>query len=98
LIVTLAALVALAVLIAVVVGLLTGFGGDPASASGASSASTSTSGSDTGARTVIAQPGDTLWELAVEHHDDVDLQRYVEALIDENGGTAIVAGQRVTLP
>ena len=87
-----AAALGLVVFATVVVGLgvLTGSGGDPASASGAPSASTP--------RRVIAQPGDTLWELAARHRGAVGFDRYLHALIEENDGTAIVAGQTVRLP
>jgi hypothetical protein len=83
-------LVLLAAAVLVAAGLLTGFGGDPASASGAPSARS--------ARTLIAQPGDTLWDIAVEHHADIDVARYVDALVDENGGASIRAGQTIRLP
>ncbi len=88
-----AVLVALAVLAAsaaVGVALLTGFGGEPASASGARSATTS--------RTHLVQPGDTLWAIAVEHHGEVGLVTYLEALIDDNGGSTIDPGQLIRLP
>ena len=47
---------------------------------------------------VRAEPGDSLWSIAERYHGEVDLSRYVDALIDLNGGTAIVAGQLVRLP
>ncbi len=71
-------------------GVLTGPGGVPASAAGAGTARP--------AGAVRAEPGDSLWALAERHHGEVDLARYVEALIDLNGGTAIAAGQLVRLP
>jgi hypothetical protein len=71
-------------------GLLTGPGGVPASAAGAGTARPGVA--------VRAEPGDSLWSLAERHHGDVDLTRYVDALIDLNGGTAIAAGQLVRLP
>ena len=45
-----------------------------------------------------AEPGDSLWSIAERFHGDVSLPRYVDALIQLNGGTAIVAGQLVRLP
>lgn len=47
---------------------------------------------------VTAQPGDTLWSIAEQHRGDVPIVRYVDALVDLNGGPAIVAGQSVRLP
>jgi Tfp pilus assembly protein FimV len=90
LVAVLVVLAALAVAAAVGVGLLTGFGGEPASASGARSA--------TAERTHLVQPGDTLWEIAVEHHGEVGLVSYLEALIDDNGGATIDPGQLIRLP
>lgn len=83
-------LAALAVAATVGAGLLTGFGGDPASASGAGSATTP--------RTHLVQPGDTLWEIAAEHHGRVGLVTYLEALIDDNGGPSIEPGELIRLP
>jgi LysM domain len=71
-------------------GVLTGPGGVPASAAGAGMAS---------ARLVVrAEPGDSLWSIAEAYRGEVGLQRYVDALIDLNGGTQIAAGQLVRLP
>jgi hypothetical protein len=47
---------------------------------------------------VVAQPGDSLWSIAERHHGDVAFRRYLDALIELNGGTAIQAGQAVRLP
>ncbi len=49
-------------------------------------------------RTHVAQPGDTLWSIAEQYRGDVGRSRFVDALIDLNGGTAIQAGQAVRLP
>jgi len=46
----------------------------------------------------VAQPGDSLWSIAGQYRGDVAQGRYVDALIDANGGTAIQAGQAVRLP
>ena len=37
-------------------------------------------------RQVRAEPGDSLWSIAERFHGDVDLSRYVDALVDLNGG------------
>ena len=72
-------------------GVLSGPGDVPASAAGAGPASET--------RTVKVHAGDTLWSIAERHHGDVAIQRYVDALVDLNGGsTAIDAGQLVRLP
>jgi Tfp pilus assembly protein FimV len=46
----------------------------------------------------VARPGDNLWSIAEAHRGDVGVRRYVDALIDLNGGPSIQAGQRVLLP
>ena len=83
-----------AVLVAVGVqlgsGVLSGPGGVPASATGTATAPAIAH--------VRAEPGDSLWSIAERYHGDVGLRRYVEALIQLNGGTAITAGQLVRLP
>ncbi|MET0324399.1 MAG: LysM peptidoglycan-binding domain-containing protein [Ilumatobacteraceae bacterium] len=71
-------------------GVLTGPGGEPASAAGAGTAST--------VRHVRAEAGDSLWSIGERFHGDVGLSRYVDALVDLNGGSAIVVGQVVHLP
>jgi LysM repeat protein len=47
---------------------------------------------------VVAQPGDTLWSIASAHRGDVSITRYVDALVDLNGGATIQLGQEVVLP
>lgn len=69
---------------------LSGPGGDPASAAGAGTAPS--------VRYVRAEAGDSLWSIAERFHGQVDLSRYVDALVDLNGGAAIVVGQLVRLP
>ncbi len=49
-------------------------------------------------RSVTAQPGDTLWSIAQSRHGSVSITRYVDKLVDLNGGAAIQAGQAVLLP
>jgi LysM repeat protein len=46
----------------------------------------------------VAQPGDTLWSIAERYRGDVGHGRYVDALVDVNGGAAIQIGQAVRLP
>lgn len=84
----------LAVLVAVSIvtahDVLAGSGGEPASAAVSRPAH---------ARgTVTAQPGDTLWSIAQDRHGAVPISRYVDAMVDLNGGASIQAGQSVQLP
>ena len=72
--------------------LLAGLGGRPASAFQAEPAFSST------ATVHVARAGDSLWSIARANHGDVSIDRYVDALIDLNGGTAIAVGQAVRLP
>ena len=71
-------------------GVLTDSGGGPASAAGV--------GQVGAAVVVVAQPGDSLWSIAERHHGGVRFRRYLDALIELNGGTAIHVGQAVRLP
>lgn len=48
--------------------------------------------------TVVARPGDTLWSIAELHHGEVSISRYVDTMVDLNGGASIRAGQAVVLP
>jgi Tfp pilus assembly protein FimV len=96
----LAAVVALAVLalgaIAVVetVGALVDLGGRPAAAS-----EIPASGSAPAAPSLhVAAPGDTMWSIAERYRGEVSRDRFVDALIDLNGGTVIQVGQPVRLP
>jgi Tfp pilus assembly protein FimV len=47
---------------------------------------------------VVAQPGDTLWSIAAAHRGQISITRYVDTLVDLNGGPTIQAGQEVVLP
>ena len=47
---------------------------------------------------LVARPGDTMWAIAERFHGDLALARYLEALIDRNGGPSLQAGQVVVLP
>ena len=69
---------------------LAGSGGVPASAAASQPALVRT--------TVTAQPGDTLWSIAQSRRGSVSITRYVDKLVDLNGGASIQAGQAVLLP
>lgn len=47
---------------------------------------------------VTVRPGDTLWSIGQEHRGSVPIRRYVDALVELNGGPSIRAGQSVLLP
>jgi hypothetical protein len=64
--------------------------GRPASASDIAAASV--------VRIHVAQPGDTMWSIAQRYRGDVGRDRFVDALIDVNGGAAIQIGQAIRLP
>ncbi len=85
---------ALAVFVAVGVvtahDVLAGSGGVPASAAVSLPAQAR--------QRVVAQRGDTLWSIASAHRGDISITRYVDALVDLNGGPTIQAGQEVVLP
>lgn len=81
----------------------TSFAGQPASAAEALAPGVSEgSGMRTGGAAVpdvhVASTGDTLWSIADAHRGAVERDRYVDALVELNGGTAIQAGQAVRLP
>lgn len=88
--VVLAAMMFAAVLVAVSAAL--DMGGRPAVASDFDGVAADT------VRTHVAQPGDTLWSIADLYRGDVGQGRFVDALIDANGGTVIQIGQAVRLP
>lgn len=92
------ALLALTVLAFVsVVGVVVDFGGRPAAASEIEPSGTEGSSAAV-VRIHVAQPGDTLWSIADANRGDVSRDRFVDALIDLNGGTDIQVGQAVHLP
>ena len=80
----------MAVAVSASVGALLDLDGRPAAASDAAAVP--------GARVHVAQPGDTLWSIAERYRGDVGQGRFVDALIDVNGGIAIQVGQAVRLP
>jgi Tfp pilus assembly protein FimV len=96
-----AAVVALAVLavgaIAAVeaVGALVDLGGRPAAASEIPAPGSALAAAPS---VHVASPGDTLWSIAERYRGAVSRDRYVDALIDLNGGTSIQAGQPIRLP
>jgi Tfp pilus assembly protein FimV len=85
-----AAVVALAFGLVTAVGLSAGLSGSTASAA---------SSADVVAPSVhVAQPGDTMWSIANTYRGDVNRDRYIDALIDANGGAEVQAGAAVLLP
>jgi len=74
-------------------------GGAPSAAGGlppTSAAASSAAGVD--ARTVVVQPGDTLWTIAAGVAPDADVRITVDQLIALNGASPIVSGQELVLP
>ena len=69
---------------------LAGSGGEPASAAASQPALVR--------QTITAQPGDTLWSIGQTYHGSMAIARYVDKLVDLNGGASIQAGQAVVLP
>lgn len=74
-----------------------GLGGRPAAASETARDGSVRTG-PAAPSTYVAAPGDTLWSIAQRFRGEVEIGRYVDALIDRNGGTTIRAGQAVVLP
>lgn len=50
------------------------------------------------AGSLVAEPGDTMWSIAVEHAPAGEAAGYVEELVAANGGATVAPGQVVTLP
>ncbi len=46
----------------------------------------------------VVQPGDTIWSIATGIASDGDIRTTVDELIELNGTSALVVGQRLTLP
>lgn len=82
-----------AVAVSAIAGAMLDVGGRPAAASDIGSV-------DTAIRRVhVAQPGDTLWSIADSYRGEVSRSRYVDTLVDLNGGNAAIqVGQAVRLP
>jgi hypothetical protein len=89
--VLLVAVVAIAV--SIVAGALADVGGRPAVASDAAAAPASPT-----VRIHVTQAGDSLWSIADRYRGEVGQGRFVDALIDLNGGTVIQVGQAIRLP
>jgi hypothetical protein len=53
-----------------------------------------------GSSTVVVQPGDTLWSIALTSAPDKDPRGVVDAIVDLNdlGGVGLVPGQVLELP
>ena len=74
-------------------------GGAPSAAGGlppTSAAASSAAG--VAARTVVVQPGDTLWTIAADVAPDADVRITVDELVALNGSSPIVPGQELVLP
>ena len=84
--------VSVAVAGAELLGALVDVGSRPAAAS------VGAAGDTPGVRIHVAQPGDTLWSIADRYRGGVGHGRFVDALIDVNGGASIQIGQAVRLP
>ncbi|HRE03688.1 MAG TPA: LysM domain-containing protein [Ilumatobacteraceae bacterium] len=46
----------------------------------------------------LVQPGETLWDIAKGWHGSQSFERYLDALIDQNGGASVQAGTLLLLP
>ena len=77
------------------VGVLTGFQGTPASASGVQSVAANAA---TSVSIHVAQPGDTLWSIADTYRGDISRSRYIDVLIQMNGDTGVFSGEAIWLP
>jgi hypothetical protein len=92
-VVVLVALARGAIAVVETVGALVDLGGRPAAASEIPASEAPAAPS-----LHVAAPGDTLWSIAEQYRGDVSRDRFVDALIDLNGGTGIQVGQPVRLP
>ena len=74
-------------------------GGAPSAAGGPTPTSAAASGAaGVAARTVVVQPGDTLWSIAADIAPDADLRITIDRLVELNGASPIVPGQELVLP
>ncbi len=57
-------------------------------------------GGTAGVQTVVIQPGDTLWSIAVAHYPEADPRERVDAIERQNGlrGPQIAVGESLQLP
>ena len=81
--------------LAATVGVLAGFQGAPASASGAQPGLTAAAAP---ASIHVAQPGDTLWSIDDTYRGDIGRDRYIDVLIRMNGDTGVISGEAIWLP
>jgi LysM domain len=49
-------------------------------------------------RSVVVEPGDTVWSIAESLADGGDVRPVVDALVEANGGAALEVGDRLVLP
>jgi len=74
-------------------------GGSPSAAGELSPTSAVASGAaGVAARSVVVQPGDTLWSIAAEVAPDADVRITVDQLIALNGSSPIAPGQELVIP
>lgn len=92
-VVAVAVIAASAVAVGQTVGALVDLGGRPAAAS-----EIAAPGAVAAPRLHVAASGDTLWSIAESYRGTTLRDRYVDALIDLNGGTTVQVGQAVRLP
>lgn len=90
-----AILAAVAVLIALLIGTVAV--GRGALAGLAPAPATATAPAASG-RTVVVEPGDTVWSIARRLQPSGDVRPLVDRLVAANGGTAIAAGDRLVVP
>jgi hypothetical protein len=48
-------------------------------------------------RSVVVQPGDTVWSIASSLAPGTDPRPLVDSIVDANGGSTLVAGQRLDI-
>ncbi len=73
------------------VGALTDLGGRPAAASEVAPTADAPTQH-------VAVAGDTMWSIAGHYRGDVGRDRYIDALVDLNGGASVQVGQAIRLP
>jgi len=87
-----AAVVALAFSLTAAIGVIAGFSGSAASAAPVVERPAAA------VATHVARPGDTMWSIANTYRGDIDRDRYINTLIDLNGGVEVIAGAAIVLP
>lgn len=48
-------------------------------------------------RSVVVQPGDTIWSIATHLADGDDVRPVVDAIVEANGGSELQAGERLVV-